>query len=65
MHASHERGCHAIQHAARQMLQYEASAQHSWRVTDREGRLQLGGIAPAPVKQQQRKKWRSSEEMEL
>lgn len=65
MHTSHEPGCHSIQHAARQMLQYEALAQYGWRHTDREGRLQLGGIAQAPVKQQQRKKWRSSEEMGL
>jgi hypothetical protein len=31
----------------------------------REACLQLGGIAQAPVKQQQHKKWRSSEEMGL
>ena len=38
---------------------------NSWRRTGRKGCLQPGGIAQAPVKQQQRKKWRSSEEMGL
>ena len=63
MHAPHEPGCHSIQHAARKMLQYEATVQHGWHRTGREGCLKLGGIAQAPVKQQQGKKWSSSKEI--